>query len=88
MLSSVALVITMTPLDVVSTRLYNQGVDAKGKGLYYSGLVDCIKKILLSEGPLGFYKGTTASFLRIGPHTVLSLMFWNEFRKLYNEYLT
>lgn len=85
MLSGILVIICMTPLDVVSTRLYNQGVDAKGKGLIYSGLIDCIKKIFQSEGFFGFYKGSTASLLRTGPHTVLSLMFWNEFRKLYKN---
>ncbi|GCC40365.1 hypothetical protein chiPu_0024131, partial [Chiloscyllium punctatum] len=31
MMSSVAVVITMTPFDVISTRLYNQPVDEVGK---------------------------------------------------------
>lgn len=86
MLGGVAVVVCMTPLDVVSTRLYNQGVDSRGKGLVYSGLIDCIKKISRSEGIFGFYKGSTASLLRTGPHTVLSLSFWSEFRKLYEKY--
>ncbi|GFQ97708.1 solute carrier family 25 member 35 [Trichonephila clavata] len=86
MLGGIAVVVCMTPLDVVSTRLYNQGVDSKGRGLIYSGLWDCIRKIALSEGLFGFYKGSTASLLRTGPHTVLSLVFWNEFRKLYESY--
>ncbi|GBN10348.1 Solute carrier family 25 member 35 [Araneus ventricosus] len=86
MLSGVAVVVCMTPLDVVSTRMYNQGVDSKGRGLIYSGLWDCIRQITKKEGLLGFYKGSTASLLRTGPHTVLSLTFWNEFRKLYDYY--
>ncbi|XP_055948930.1 solute carrier family 25 member 35-like [Argiope bruennichi] len=86
MLGGVAVVVCMTPLDVVSTRMYNQGVDSKGRGLIYSGLWDCMRKITKKEGLLGFYKGSTASLLRTGPHTVLSLMFWNEFRKLYDYY--
>ncbi|GIX72591.1 solute carrier family 25 member 35 [Caerostris extrusa] len=86
MLSGVVVVICMTPLDVVSTRLYNQGVDSKGRGLIYSGLWDCIKKITVSEGLFAFYKGSTASLLRTGPHTVLSLVFWNELRKFYDNY--
>lgn len=86
MLGGVTVVACMTPLDVVSTRLYNQGVDSRGKGLVYSGLIDCIKKIAQKEGLFAFYKGSTASLLRTGPHTVLSLNFWNEFRKLYENY--
>ncbi|XP_015925929.2 solute carrier family 25 member 35 [Parasteatoda tepidariorum] len=84
MLSGVAVVVCMTPLDVVSTRMYNQGVDSKGKGLIYSGLFDCIQKIMAKEGVFGFYKGATASLLRTGPHTVLSLVFWSEFQKFYH----
>lgn len=86
MLSGLAVVACMTPMDVVSTRLYNQGVDGNGKGLVYSGLLDCLRKIFYSEGLYGFYKGSTASLLRSGPHTILSLMFWNEYRKLYKSF--
>lgn len=86
-LSGVVVVIFMTPFDVVSTRLYNQGVDTAGKGLYYSGFFDCFKKIFFNEGPLGFYKGWAASLFRLGPHTVLSLVFWDELRKLYTVLL-
>ncbi|PIK43749.1 hypothetical protein BSL78_19384, partial [Apostichopus japonicus] len=56
MVGGVAVVCCMTPFDVISTRLYNQGVDAKGRGLYYSGVADCFWKILNKEGPFGFYK--------------------------------
>lgn len=84
-LSGVVLTLFMTPPDVVCTRLYNQGVDANGKGLYYNGLVDCFKKIMIKEGPWGFYKGWGPSFLRIGPHTVLSLVFWDQLRSGYEK---
>lgn len=85
-LSGFAVVTCMTPFDVVSTRLYNQGVDANGRGLAYSGFIDCLKKIFMTEGIPGFYKGFTASFIRTGPHTVLCLVFWNELRKLYEKF--
>jgi len=78
--SGVVVVIFMTPFDVVSTRLYNQGVDANGRGLFYSGFMDCFVKIFTTEGLLGFYKGISASFLRLGPHTVLSLVLWSKLR--------
>lgn len=77
----------MTPFDVVSTRLYNQPTDpSTRKGLTYSGIYDCARKIFVTEGLYGFYKGWTASFLRIGPHTVLSLCFWKQIRKYYLEF--
>lgn len=84
-LSGVVLTIFMTPPDVVCTRLYNQGLDANGKGLYYKNLGDCFVQILKKEGPWGFYKGWGPSFLRIGPHSVLSLMFWDQLRSGYEK---
>lgn len=76
----------MTPADVVSTRLYNQPVDPSGKGLKYTGIIDCAFKIFKTEGIIGFYKGWSASLLRLGPHTVLSLCFWQELRKAYKKF--
>ena len=87
MTSAVLVTVCMTPFDVVSTRLYNQGVDKAGKGLYYSGVRDCFSKIFHKEGLWGFYKGWGPSFLRLGPHTILSLMFWDRLRVLHSTYI-
>ena len=76
LISSFAVTCTMTPFDVVATRLYNQK-----HGLYYSGWLDCIGKIYKHEGMFGFYKGTVAHYFRIGPHTILTLMIWDRYRK-------
>ncbi|XP_002737995.1 solute carrier family 25 member 35-like [Saccoglossus kowalevskii] len=83
--SAVVVTAFMTPFDVVSTRLYNQGTDARGKGIFYTGFFDCFLKILRKEGPLGFYKGWTASFFRLGPHSILSLVFWDKLRHFYTK---
>ncbi|XP_051900652.1 solute carrier family 25 member 35 isoform X2 [Pristis pectinata] len=83
MVSSLFAVLAITPFDVVSTRLYNQPVDQRGKGLFYTGNLDCFAKTVRKEGFAGLYKGTGASYFRLGPHTVLSLFFWDELRKLY-----
>ncbi|XP_069502303.1 solute carrier family 25 member 35-like [Ambystoma mexicanum] len=85
MISSVALVVAMTPFDVISTRIYNQPVDPRGKGLMYRGVLDCFSKTIRNEGFLGLYKGIGASYFRTGPHTILSLLFWNELRKHYYQ---
>ena len=37
MVSGIAVVLAMTPFDVVSTRLYNQPTDARGKVREWSG---------------------------------------------------
>ncbi|XP_029643741.1 solute carrier family 25 member 35-like [Octopus sinensis] len=86
MISGVLVTLFMTPFDVVSTRLYNQGIDANGRGLYYSGPLNCFSKIFKSEGIWGFYKGWGPSFTRLVPHTILSLVLWTEFRKYYFYY--
>lgn len=81
--SGVVVVATMTPFDVCCTRLYNQPTDPHGKGIMYTSILDCFLKVFKTEGVMGFYKGVTASFLRLGPHTVLSLVFWTELRRKY-----
>jgi solute carrier family 25 protein 34/35 len=85
MVGGVAISLMMTPFDLVSTRLYNQGVDQFGKGLLYNGYTDCVLKIWKTEGFLGFYKGLGPSYFRLGPHTVLCLVFWDEFKELYSR---
>ncbi|XP_065336050.1 solute carrier family 25 member 35-like [Cloeon dipterum] len=83
-LSSFVTLIVKTPFDVVSTRIYNQGVDAQGKGLLYSGVVDCFVKIVKKEGFFGLYKGAGAAYLRLGPHIIISLVVWDWLRLLYD----
>jgi len=83
MVGSVFVVVAMTPFDVISTRLYNQNVTADGRGTLYSGFLDCSFKIFKKEGLFGFYKGIGASYFRLGPHTILSLVFWDKLRGFY-----
>jgi len=87
MTSGVVVVMMMTPFDVVSTRLYNQGTDAAGRGLLYRNVTDCFVRTFVAEGVWGFYKGAGASFFRLGPHTVLSLVIWNQLQ-IVSESLT
>uniref|UniRef100_A0A8C8SBC3 Solute carrier family 25 member 34 n=1 Tax=Pelusios castaneus TaxID=367368 RepID=A0A8C8SBC3_9SAUR len=86
MISSVAVAVAMTPFDVVSTRLYNQPVDELGMGKHYRGFLDCFVQISKKEGLLALYKGIGPAYLRLGPHTILSLLFWDELRKLTCRY--
>ncbi|XP_026571685.1 solute carrier family 25 member 34 isoform X2 [Pseudonaja textilis] len=81
MVSSVAVAVAMTPFDVVSTRLYNQPVDETGTGKLYRGFFDCVVRVSGKEGVLALYKGFGPAYLRLGPHTVLSLLFWDELRR-------
>ncbi|XP_056641905.1 solute carrier family 25 member 35-like [Diorhabda sublineata] len=79
--------ILMNPLDLVSVRLYNQGIDKHGKGLLYNGIIDAFIKIGRKEGILGFYKGVTASYMRLAPHSALCLVFWDILKDLQEKYI-
>lgn len=68
--------IVMNPWDVVLTRLYNQ------KGDLYKGPVDCFMKTMRTEGPTALYKGFWAQLFRVGPHSILTLMFMEQSMKL------
>lgn len=35
-----------------------------------------------TEGLLGFFKGIGPCYLRIGPHSLLCLVFWDSLKKL------
>lgn len=50
------------PFDIVKVRLQTQSA----VNPQYSGVVDCASKILRSEGPQGFYKGTLTPLLGVG----------------------
>ncbi|XP_004712990.1 solute carrier family 25 member 35 [Echinops telfairi] len=86
MVSGIVVVLAMTPFDVASTRLYNQPTDGGGKGLMYRGILDALLQTARTEGIWGMYKGIGASYFRLGPHTILSLFFWDQLRSLYSKY--
>ncbi|GJJ13095.1 hypothetical protein Clacol_007345 [Clathrus columnatus] len=75
--SGACVCLVMQPADTALTRMYNQPVqklpNGKTIGLLYKNPIDCLWKTLKTEGPLGWYKGTTAHFLRIAPHTIITL---------------
>ncbi|CAH4037140.1 unnamed protein product [Pieris brassicae] len=75
-LSGAVVSAVICPFDVVTVRMYNQGTSSKGD-LMYKGVFDCLKKILKTEGVYGLYKGFGPLYLRIAPHTTLSLVIWD-----------
>ncbi|KIK70643.1 hypothetical protein GYMLUDRAFT_253985 [Collybiopsis luxurians FD-317 M1] len=75
--SGICVCIVMQPADTTLTRMYNQPTtrNAQGKavGTLYKNPIDCLWKTFKTEGIRGWYKGSTAHFLRITPHTVVTL---------------
>lgn len=87
MVSGSMVSIANSPFDVVTTRMYNQPVDDKGRGLLYRGLVDAFLKILRKEGVFGLYKGFWPVYLRSAPHTTLTFVFFDKFQYLRRRYI-
>ncbi|WVO17315.1 hypothetical protein L204_105007 [Cryptococcus depauperatus] len=78
--SGVCVCIAMQPADTALTRMYNQNtvkdpITGKVRGALYTNPIDCLWKTFKAEGIPGWYKGTTAHFLRIVPHTIFTLVF-------------
>ena len=67
---------TVSPFDMVRTRLMNQPADAK----IYNGAIDCVSKILQAEGPGGFYRGFFPIWMRFAPTTCLQLIIFEQLR--------
>lgn len=57
--------LSVNPFDVVKTRLQTL---SKGAGeQYYTGVVDCFRKVMVNEGPKAFFKGAFCRILVIAP---------------------
>lgn len=76
MVSGVIASLVMNPFDVVMTRLYNQ---SPGNPLY-SGIFDCAMRTVRAEGITALWKGLVPHFIRVGPHTVLTLVLLEQVR--------
>ncbi|KIK30188.1 hypothetical protein PISMIDRAFT_671325 [Pisolithus microcarpus 441] len=75
--SGICVCLVMQPADTALTRMYNQptvmGPDGRLRGRLYKNPIDCLWKTFKAEGVYGWYKGSTAHFLRIAPHTIITL---------------
>lgn len=60
------------PVDVIKTR-YMSDMCIVTKQHLYANPIDCFIKTIRSEGPLVLMRGWTPSYLRLGPHFIVSL---------------
>lgn len=70
--------VTVSPFDMVRTRLMNQPADAK----IYNNAVDCMVKIATTEGPLTFWRGFMPIWSRFAPTTTIQLVIFEQLRGL------
>lgn len=69
---------TVSPFDMVRTRLMNQPADAR----IYNNALDCAIKIATQEGPLTFWRGFMPIWSRFAPTTTLQLVIFEQLRSI------
>lgn len=69
---------TVSPFDMVRTRLMNQPADAK----IYNNAIDCFVKIIKNEGVLTLWRGFLPIWSRFAPTTTLQLVIFEQLRGL------
>mmetsp|Transcript_26819 Transcript_26819/g.79253 ORF Transcript_26819/g.79253 Transcript_26819/m.79253 type:complete len:243 (+) Transcript_26819:218-946(+) len=67
---------TVSPFDMIRTRLMNQPADAK----VYNNAADCFAKIIKNEGPLTLWRGFIPIWSRFAPTTTLQLIIFEQLR--------
>ncbi|KAL6080591.1 Mitochondrial carrier [Balamuthia mandrillaris] len=78
MVAGLMAAIVTSPVDVVKTRIMNQSA---GSNLYSSSW-DCVMKTIKAEGLMGLYKGFIPNWMRIGPHTIVTFLVYEQLRRL------
>lgn len=73
------------PFDLIKSRLMAQRPDALTGEMPYKGVVDCITKMVRTEGPLGFYNGFSAYYGRCAPHAMIVLLSKDSITKAYRN---
>ncbi|KAG1716797.1 hypothetical protein ID866_395 [Astraeus odoratus] len=65
-----------SPADVIRTRI--MGSSSK------TGPIHVLMRSLREEGPMFMFKGWTPAFMRLGPHTVLMFVFYEQLKRLWS----
>ena len=65
---------TVSPFDMLRTRLMNQPTDKK----LYNGFADAAIKVLKNEGPTAFYRGFFPIWARFAPTATLQLLIFEQ----------
>jgi solute carrier family 25 oxoglutarate transporter 11 len=68
------------PFDYVKTQLQKQTINPATGKMPYNGMLDCMAKTFKSGGVLKFYSGFSTYYMRIAPHTMLTLIFLDKLR--------
>jgi hypothetical protein len=69
---------TVSPFDMIRTRLMNQPADAR----IYNNAADCFMKIVKNEGPATLWRGFIPIWSRFAPTTTIQLVIFEQLRGL------
>lgn len=70
----VCLVTAGHPLDLIKVNIQTMKTPKPGEAPMYTGTIDCAKKIIAKDGPLGLYRGITAPLTGVAP--IFAICFW------------
>ena len=85
MLSGFITAFASLPVDIAKTRVQNMKIiDGKPE---YRGMLDVVTRVIKNEGIASLWKGFTPYYFRIGPHTVLTLIFLEQINGIYSKYV-
>jgi len=71
-------VASVFPIDLAKTRLQNQRIGNEA----YKSMLDCLRKVIVSEGFFGMYRGSAVNLLLITPEKAIKLTGNDLFRHL------
>jgi hypothetical protein len=71
---------TVTPFDMVRTRLMNQPM---GADRLYANFVDCVIKVVSKEGPQALYSGFIPVWARFAPTTTIQLVLFEIIKPIF-----
>lgn len=81
MIAAVATSAASLPFDNIKTKLQKMKRLPDGT-MPYKGFMDCAFKTIANEGVLGFWAGLPTYYFRVGPHSIITLLSAEFFRKL------
>ena len=73
------------PVDIAKTRIQNMKITNRVPE--YKGSIDVLTKVARNEGIFALWKGFTAYYCRLGPHTVLTFILLEQLNVMYCKHI-
>ncbi|KAL4443483.1 hypothetical protein ABPG75_011220 [Micractinium tetrahymenae] len=81
MVAGFACAFTTAPVDIVKTRYMNQQFCGQGRPQRYASMAHCFSQAVRTGGVLSLWAGFLPSWIRLGPHTCISLLVFEQLRQ-------